>query len=168
MPPPDHARVLQIARPEDAVEDTTVVHPRNATRLVRQHRLDAAPFMIGEFVAHDSSPSLGAFPRREGPSWRRFDGSGHFRYAIYRCNSLRTLVLQRVGHSLCSERTGRSRTATCRKRNSKAAKAGKSRRHTALPRRWSWPLLRQTSRMRKLISTEHSLLQDNRWPNPSN
>src|SRR5882724_5024634 len=46
--------------PEDAIEDTTVVHPRNATRLVRQHGLDGNPFMIGEFVAHDSSPQFGS------------------------------------------------------------------------------------------------------------
>src|ERR1700722_17393681 len=45
--------------PEDAVEDTSVVHPRNATRLVRQHGLDGSPFIVGEFVAHDSTPSLG-------------------------------------------------------------------------------------------------------------
>src|SRR5579862_2677914 len=45
--------------PEDAVEDTSVVDPRNATRLVRQHRLDGKPFIVGEFVAHDSTPSLG-------------------------------------------------------------------------------------------------------------
>ena len=45
--------------PEDAVEDTSVVYPRNATRLVRQHRLDGKPFIVGEFVAHDSTPSLG-------------------------------------------------------------------------------------------------------------
>src|SRR5215831_713492 len=46
--------------PEDAIEDTAVVHPRNATRLVRQHRLDGSPFIIGEFVAHDSSPQFGS------------------------------------------------------------------------------------------------------------
>ena len=46
--------------PEDAIEDTTVVHPRNATRLVRQHGFDGNPFMIGEFVAHDSSPQFGS------------------------------------------------------------------------------------------------------------
>src|SRR5215204_3423545 len=45
--------------PEDAVEDTSVVYPRNATRLIRQHRLDGSPFIIREFVAHDLSPSLG-------------------------------------------------------------------------------------------------------------
>jgi len=37
--------------PEDAIEDTTVVNPRNSTRLVRQHGLDGNPFIIGEFVA---------------------------------------------------------------------------------------------------------------------
>ncbi len=46
--------------PKDAIEDTTVVHPRNATRLVRQHRLDSNPFIIGEFVAHDLSPRFGS------------------------------------------------------------------------------------------------------------
>ncbi len=52
MPPADHARV-------DAIEDTSVVRPRNATRLVRQHRPYGSPFVVGEFVANDSSPSLG-------------------------------------------------------------------------------------------------------------
>src|SRR5262249_48193558 len=46
--------------PENAVENTTIVHPRNATRLVRQHRLDCSPFMVGEFVAHDSKPQFGS------------------------------------------------------------------------------------------------------------
>jgi hypothetical protein len=46
--------------PEDAIEDTTVVYPRNATRLVRQHRLDRNPFIIGEFVAHIRAPSFGS------------------------------------------------------------------------------------------------------------
>ena len=46
--------------PEDAIEDTTVVYPRNVTRLVRQHRLDGNPFIISEFVAHDSSPQFGS------------------------------------------------------------------------------------------------------------
>lgn len=41
--------------PEDAIKDTPVVHPRHATRLVRQHRFDGGPFMVGEFVAHDDS-----------------------------------------------------------------------------------------------------------------
>lgn len=29
-------------------------------RVVRQHRLDGGPFMVGEFVAHDSSPQFGS------------------------------------------------------------------------------------------------------------
>src|SRR5262249_7808998 len=37
--------------PEDAVEDTSVVYPRNATRFVGQHRLDGNPFIVGEFIA---------------------------------------------------------------------------------------------------------------------
>jgi hypothetical protein len=39
--------------PEDAVENASVVHPGNAAWLVRQHRLDDAPFVITEFIAHD-------------------------------------------------------------------------------------------------------------------
>src|SRR5437879_5562512 len=42
--------------PEDAIEDTAVVNPWNATRLVRQHGLDGSPLIIREFIAHDSSP----------------------------------------------------------------------------------------------------------------
>src|SRR5262249_7543117 len=44
--------------PEDAVEDGTVVHPWHAARLVGQHRLDGSPLIVGEFVAHDSAPSV--------------------------------------------------------------------------------------------------------------
>src|SRR5262245_64060317 len=40
--------------PEDAIEDTTVIHPRHAAGLVRQHRLDGSPFVVGKFIAHDS------------------------------------------------------------------------------------------------------------------
>jgi hypothetical protein len=40
--------------PEDAVENATVVHPRNATGLIGQHRLDGGPFMVGELMVHDS------------------------------------------------------------------------------------------------------------------
>src|SRR6476646_1213313 len=46
--------------PEDAIEDTPVVHPRHATRLVRQHRFDGGPFIVGEFVAHDSRLRFGS------------------------------------------------------------------------------------------------------------
>src|SRR5262249_49486610 len=71
---------------EDAVEDATVIHSLHPTRLVGQHRLNGRPFMIGEFIAHGSSPrfrSLNHDPRAgfDGPSirrrlraWRRFWG----------------------------------------------------------------------------------------------
>src|SRR6516225_12227794 len=59
-PPADHARVLLIGGPRRCHSDPSVVHPRNATRLVRQHRLDGGPFKVGEFVAHDSSPQFGS------------------------------------------------------------------------------------------------------------
>src|ERR1700756_1067236 len=67
--------------PEDAIEDTTVVHPRNATRLVRQHGLDGNPFIIGEFVAHDSSPQFGSlitgvWPDATLPGRPRLDAYG--------------------------------------------------------------------------------------------
>jgi tetratricopeptide (TPR) repeat protein len=68
--------------PEDAVEDTSVVYPRNATRLIRQHGLDGNPFVICEFVAHDSSPQFGSL-NHEGlanaNSWR---GPGFGAYSI--------------------------------------------------------------------------------------
>jgi hypothetical protein len=50
---------LRIAKPEDAVEDTTVIHSWHAARLIRQHRFDGKPLMVREFVAHDSAPSVG-------------------------------------------------------------------------------------------------------------
>ena len=40
--------------PADAVEDTSIVRTKHASRLVRQHRPDGRPFIIREFVAHDS------------------------------------------------------------------------------------------------------------------
>src|SRR5271167_5111269 len=36
------------------IEHATVIYTPNATRLVRQHRFDGGPFIIAEFVAHDS------------------------------------------------------------------------------------------------------------------
>jgi hypothetical protein len=43
---------------EDSVEDTTIIHSWRAARLVRQHRIDGSPFLVGEFVTHDSAPSV--------------------------------------------------------------------------------------------------------------
>src|SRR5262245_17876899 len=45
--------------PEDAIEDTTVIHSWHAARLIRQHRLHGRPLVVREFVAHDSAPSVG-------------------------------------------------------------------------------------------------------------
>jgi hypothetical protein len=36
------------------IEHATVIYAPNAARLVRQHRFDGGPFVIAEFVAHDS------------------------------------------------------------------------------------------------------------------
>jgi hypothetical protein len=36
--------------PENTVEDTTVVHPRNAPRLAGRHWLDDGAFIVGEFI----------------------------------------------------------------------------------------------------------------------
>jgi hypothetical protein len=38
----------------DAIEHANVIYTPNAARRVWQHRLDGGPFMIAEFVAHDS------------------------------------------------------------------------------------------------------------------
>ena len=46
--------------PEDAIEDTPVVHAGNAARLVREHRFDDAAFAVTEFIAHDSMLSFGS------------------------------------------------------------------------------------------------------------
>src|ERR1700738_2057100 len=70
LPPPNEAIVTGGARtigrwqispwrtraqnPKDAIEHATVIYPPNAARLVGQHRLDRGPFIIAEFVAHDS------------------------------------------------------------------------------------------------------------------
>ena len=64
--------------PEDAIEDTSVVHPRNATRLVRQHRPYGSPFIVGEFVAHDSSPQFGSL-NHGSPAKRNASGSAPVR-----------------------------------------------------------------------------------------
>ena len=58
---------------EDAIEDTTVVYPRNATRLVGQHRFDGNPFIIGEFIAHDSNPQFKSLNHRR-PAKRNAPG----------------------------------------------------------------------------------------------
>ena len=46
--------------PKDAVEDTAIVYPWYAARFVRQKGLDDGPFIIGEFIAHDSRLQFGS------------------------------------------------------------------------------------------------------------
>ena len=46
--------------PEDAVEDTSVVDPRHAARLVRKERPDGSPLKVREFVSHDWRPGFGS------------------------------------------------------------------------------------------------------------
>src|SRR5262249_23917846 len=45
------AKAPRTQYPKDAVEDATIIHPRHAARLARQHRVDGSPLV---FVAHDS------------------------------------------------------------------------------------------------------------------
>jgi hypothetical protein len=49
----DGATALPNAGPQDAIEHATIIYTRNAA-LVRQHRFDAAPIILAEFIAHDS------------------------------------------------------------------------------------------------------------------
>jgi hypothetical protein len=74
--------------PADTVEGTSIVHTRHASRLVRQHRPDGRPFIIREFVAHDSRLQFGSLKScagrpsiGKGPSIQRLlsEHSGHGR-----------------------------------------------------------------------------------------
>src|SRR5262249_20016386 len=64
--------------PENALENTTIVHPRNATRLVGQHRLDCSPFMVGEQRSSTGSPSRNAAISRRSDAEQ---DSEQFRFA---------------------------------------------------------------------------------------
>ena len=46
--------------PADAVENTSIVYTRHASRLVRQHWPDGRPFIICEFVTHHPTLLFGA------------------------------------------------------------------------------------------------------------
>ena len=46
--------------PADAVEDTSIVYTRHASRFVRQHWPDGRPFTICEFVTHHPTLLFGA------------------------------------------------------------------------------------------------------------
>ena len=45
--------------PEDTIEDTPVVYAGDAAWFVREHRLDDAPFVVTELIAHDSKLHFG-------------------------------------------------------------------------------------------------------------
>src|SRR4051812_26470544 len=46
--------------PKDSIEHAPVIYTRNAAGLVWQEWLDGRPFVIGEFVAHDSRLRFGS------------------------------------------------------------------------------------------------------------
>ena len=48
-------RCARAQDPEDAIEDTAVINPPYAARLIWQQRLDGEPFAVGECIAHESS-----------------------------------------------------------------------------------------------------------------
>ena len=109
----DHAKVLQSARPEDAIEDTTVVHPRNATRLVRQHGLDGNPFIIGEFVAHDSPPVWKLESQGSGQTQRFWAGPGWTPYGVEADIGQRTISAETVENDVVDD--ARSRHQMCQR-----------------------------------------------------
>src|SRR5215471_11443030 len=62
--------------PEDAIEDAAVIHSWHTARLIGQHRLDGNPFVVGEFVAHDSGPSVRGLESRLGSQAQRSSDRG--------------------------------------------------------------------------------------------
>src|SRR5437660_1786238 len=53
-------------RPVPLVKHAPIIYARNAARLVRQERLDGGPFIVGEFVAHDSRLQFGSLNHAPG------------------------------------------------------------------------------------------------------
>jgi hypothetical protein len=47
-----------LASSNHRLRQIAVIHPSDRTRLVRQHRFDGHPLMMGEFGAHDSKPQF--------------------------------------------------------------------------------------------------------------
>ena len=64
--------------PKDAVQHAAVIYTRHATRLIRQDGLDGGPFIIGEFVAHDSKLRFGSLNHRL-PAELNFRIGGRYR-----------------------------------------------------------------------------------------
>ena len=104
--------------PADAVEDTLIVHTTHTSRLVRQHRPDGRPFIIREFVAHDSSlgacimcsaaPSIG-----KGPSIQR-PLSGHSWHGQTRCWPAPVAIdpCETLADRICCDAQSRSASGT--------------------------------------------------------
>lgn len=55
---------------------TSVVYPKNAARIVRQHGLDGKSFVIGEFVTHDATLQFGSLNHGGGPDATLMAGPG--------------------------------------------------------------------------------------------
>jgi hypothetical protein len=54
------------AGPKNAIEHATVIYAPNAARLVGQHRFDGGPFIVADFVAHDSRFRFGSLNHVHG------------------------------------------------------------------------------------------------------
>src|ERR1019366_3240837 len=57
-----------------AMAHAPVIYTPNAARLVRQHRLDRGPFIIAEFIPHDSRLRFGRLHRHDVHQARRAAG----------------------------------------------------------------------------------------------
>ena len=97
--------------PEDAVEDTSVVDPRHAARLVRKERSDGSPLKVRKCISHDSRLRFGslnhACPRVRNVEFQVRDGpdSGH---AADMSNSMR---MTHIGLTLAYPETTHPRDA---------------------------------------------------------
>jgi hypothetical protein len=56
---------------EDTIEGAPVIHTRDTARPVGEHRLDDAPFAIGEFVSHDPDTPVGSWNHASRPTSER-------------------------------------------------------------------------------------------------
>src|SRR6266545_53311 len=59
-------RRTRTQNPKDAVKHAPVIYTGHAARFVRQVRLDGSPFIIGEFIAHDSRFQFGSLNHAPG------------------------------------------------------------------------------------------------------
>lgn len=84
-----HSR--RIVGHKSAAENAPVDQARCAAWLVRQHRLDGDPFLIGESAAHDSRPKVGNLesqpsrrlqPCEQSPGGRLAEQSGYLMLAL--------------------------------------------------------------------------------------